>query len=163
MHQSIHRNAVLFKLFLNEPLGGDLRSLPEAIALARQCPNVKFILNHLGAPEVKAGRLDPWRQHIRDLAALPNVWGKMSSAATPFNSPDWKPDQLKPYIAHVLECFGFQRTAYGSDWPVMLAASTCPRWIETLLWAVDGCSESELRALFRNTATTFYRCASRQV
>ena len=131
--------------------------LPSAIELVRRCANVRFMLDHIGVPNIREGKLGPWRAHIRDLAALPNVCCKMSGVATTADRERWQPEDLEPAIDHVIECFGFERTAFGSDWPVMLLATTYPRWVEALLSAVRGCSETELRRLFRETATRFYR------
>ena len=78
----------------------------------------------------------------------------------PQHPPDhqhWQREELKPYIDHVLDCFGFDRTMYGGDWPVAYQATEYPRWVETLEWAVEGCSEDELKRLFRDNAIDFYR------
>ena len=48
--------------------------LASVIQLVRQCPDVAFMLDHLGKPEIAAGLRDPWQEQIRELAALPNVW-----------------------------------------------------------------------------------------
>jgi L-fuconolactonase len=45
----------------------------------------------------------------------------------------------------VVECFGFDRVIHDGDGFVMAFASIYPRWIETLDWALAGCSEDELR------------------
>ena len=131
--------------------------LQAAIDLVRKCPDVRFILDHIGVPNIRERNLDPWRDHIRDLAALPNVCCKMSGVATAADREHWQPDDLEPAIDHVIDCFGFDRTAFGSDWPVMLLATTYPRWVETLAGAVHGCSKTDLRRLFRETASAFYR------
>ena len=39
---------------------------------------VQFILDHCGVPDVKGKAFDSWRDHIRELAALPNVFCKIS-------------------------------------------------------------------------------------
>ena len=49
------------------------RQLPVAINLASKCPDVSFVLDHCGVPDVKDQALDPWRAHIRELSGLPNV------------------------------------------------------------------------------------------
>jgi L-fuconolactonase len=38
--------------------------LPYVTRLAQQCPEVTIVLDHLGKPDVKAGRLDPWRADL---------------------------------------------------------------------------------------------------
>jgi L-fuconolactonase len=127
------------------------------IKMVAQCPDVQFILDHIGNPDIKNGLLNPWRSEIKTLSEFPNVWCKISSLPTLSDHQHWTKEQLKPYIDHVLDCFGFDRVMYGGDWPVASQATEYPRWVETLLWAVDGCSEDEVRQLFRDNAITFYR------
>lgn len=135
----------------------DIRHLANTIELVRQCPDVQFILDHIGKPRIKDQQLDPWREQIKMLAGFPNVWCKMSGLVTEADFQTWTKEQLKPYIDHVIECFGFDRVMYGGDWPVATQASEYPRWVETLLWAVKDCSDSELKKLFYDNAIAFYR------
>lgn len=137
-------------------LGLQRGQIPVALELVRQCPNIKFMLNHIGVPDIKANALEPWRQEIRSLAACPNVYCKMSGAATLADHESWTPEDLRPALEHIVECFGFERTAFGSDWPVMLSATAYPRWVAAAAWAVKGCSEAEMRRLFCDTAVDFY-------
>lgn len=131
--------------------------LGNAILLVRQCPNVQFVLDHIAKPAIKQGLLDPWRTQIRELSQLANVVCKVSGLVTEADLEHWSKEQLKPYIDHVIACFGFNRVMYGGDWPVVTEASDYPRWVETLLWAVNGCSVDELTALFGGTAERFYK------
>ena len=52
------------------------------------------------------------------MAALPNVVCKLSGVTTEADHKTWTRDQLRPYIDHVIECFGPDRILYGGDWPV---------------------------------------------
>lgn len=132
--------------------------MADAIELVRQCPQVNFILDHIGKPDIKAGRFEPWGTEIKTLSELPNVWCKVSGLVTEANHNAWTKEHLRPYIDHVIDCFGFDRVIYGSDWPVSTLATEYPRWIEVLFWAVvGGCSERELRKLFRENAIEFYK------
>jgi predicted TIM-barrel fold metal-dependent hydrolase len=124
--------------------------------LAKRCPHIRFILCHCGVPDIRKQEFDPWRDHIRQLAALPNVFCKMSGLATAADLKAWKPADLKPAIDHVIDCFSVQRVAFGSDWPVMLAATQFPRWVETVAWATEGCTRTEQERLFRGTAIEYY-------
>ncbi|MDQ5979026.1 MAG: L-fuconolactonase, partial [Verrucomicrobiota bacterium] len=38
--------------------------LPAVIELVRQCPDVSFILDHGGKPDIRAGMIDHWSEHI---------------------------------------------------------------------------------------------------
>jgi L-fuconolactonase len=133
------------------------RQLGAALEMARGCPEVRFVLDHVGKPGIRDGLLDPWRSHIQGLAALPNVWCKLSGMVTEADHEAWSRDDLLPYIDHVVECFGFDRLMFGSDWPVSTLATDYPRWVETVLWATKSCSKTEHRRLFRETAAEFYR------
>jgi L-fuconolactonase len=133
------------------------RQMANTIKMVRQCPDVQFILDHIGKPDIKHQLLEPWKQEIKVLAGFPNVWCKISGLATEANFTTWQKEELKPYIDHVLECFGFGRVMYGGDWPVASMATTYPRWVETLAWAVSGCTETEVKQLFHDNAIAFYR------
>jgi L-fuconolactonase len=128
-----------------------------ALAMMRACPRVDFVLDHIGKPGIKAGLLDPWRGHIRDMAALPNVVCKLSGVTTEADHSEWTRDQLKPYIEHVVECFGPDRILYGGDWPVSELAGSYLQWLATLDWATAGFSPADKRKLFRNNAVKTYR------
>jgi L-fuconolactonase len=131
--------------------------MANTIAFARKCPDVRFILNHIAKPDIKNQNLDPWRKHMKEFSDMPNVWCKMSGLVTEADHAKWKRGHLKPYIDHVLDCFGFDRIMYGGDWPVAFQAAKYPIWVKALEWAVQGCTHGELTNLFRNNAISFYR------
>lgn len=131
--------------------------LANTIKLVRQCPNVQFVLDHIAKPDIKNQVFEPWRREVKTLSEFPNVWCKVSGLVTEADHQRWKNEDLKPYLDHVIECFGFDRVMYGGDWPVAYQAAKYPQWVETLAWAVSGCSELELQKLFRTNAIEFYR------
>ena len=134
--------------------------LANAIRLVEQCPQVQFILDHIGKPNIKNQRFEPWKQEIQTLATFRNVHCKISGLATEADIQAWTPADLQPYIEHVITCFGFERVLYGSDWPVSTQASEYGRWVETLSQAVSGCTAEERNHLFRDTAVKCYRLNS---
>lgn len=134
--------------------------LANAIRLVEQCPNVQFILDHIGKPDIKNQLFEPWKQEIKTLADFPNVYCKISGLVTEADHENWTAADLQPYIEHVIECFGFDRVIYGSDWPVSTLASDYPRWVQTLQEAVAGCTSEELNKLFHDNAIKFYRLHS---
>jgi L-fuconolactonase len=130
--------------------------LVHTIALVKQCPDVMFVLDHIGKPAIKAGLMNPWRDELKQLAELPNVWCKVSGVVTEADHAHWTFDALKPYLDHVFETFGFDRLMYGGDWPVSTLATRYPAWVETLDKLLAGSSEGELRQFYRETAISFY-------
>ncbi|HEX9852667.1 MAG TPA: amidohydrolase family protein, partial [Woeseiaceae bacterium] len=131
--------------------------MPNVIKMVRRCPDVRFVLDHIGKPGIKAGIFDPWRQHLTELAAMPNVHCKISGVTTEADHKNWTREQLKPYIAYTIETFGFDRIMYGGDWHVSELAGTYPQWVEIVDWIVEGTSREEKRKLFRDNAIRFYR------
>jgi L-fuconolactonase len=131
--------------------------LAAAVELVRACPDVTFILDHIAKPDIKAGTLEPWRTEMKRMAEMPNVWCKMSGLVTEADYAKWTPDDLRPYVEHVIACFGWKRTFFGSDWPVVTLASPYVRWAETLWNLIGEASVDEKRALFTENGKRAYR------
>lgn len=133
--------------------------LGDTIELVKQCPDVSFVLDHIGKPDIKNGLLDPWREQLKTLAGFENVHCKLSGMVTEADLENWTPADLQPYVDHVLECFGIERLMFGGDWPVVRLAkkATYPRWVQTALDAVIGLSDAEKDKLFYENAQAFYR------
>ncbi len=127
------------------------------IELVRKCPDVRFMLDHIGNPFIKQGIMQPWAGYIRDLAALPNTCCKVSGIVTEADRVNGTADDLRPYLEHVLENFGFDRVAFGGDWPVVTLAAPLRHWIETLWDMVGDYTDDERRRLFHGNALAFYR------
>jgi L-fuconolactonase len=69
----------------------------------------------------------------------------------------WTPAQLRPYLDHAIESFGFARLLYASDWPVSEQTHRYADWVAILDDLTAGCSETERRQLFRDNALAVYR------
>ena len=128
-----------------------------AIELARRCPEVSFVLDHIGKPGIRDGLVEPWKSQIQRLAELPNVVCKLSGVITEADHEHWTKDQVRPYVEHVLDCFGFSRVMYGSDWTVSELTHDYPAWVAILDEITRGCSGDELLDLWRDTAIRTYR------
>lgn len=131
-----------------------------AVELAKRCPEVSFVLDHIGKPGIRHGLVEPWKSQLRELASLPNVVCKLSGVVTEADHQHWRREQLRPYVEHVLDCFGFQRVMYGSDWTVSELTHAYPEWVAILDEITTGCSDDELRSLYRDTAIRTYRLDS---
>ena len=131
--------------------------LANVIELVRRCPDVQFMLDHIGKPGIKDGLIEPWRREITELASLPNVYCKISGVITEADHANWTREQLRPYIRHVAESFGSDRIAFGSDWPVSQLTHRYAEWVEIVAEALGDLNQDEQRKLFRDNATAFYR------
>jgi len=133
------------------------RQLPAAINLVRQCPGVSFVLDHCGNPRVKEKLFEPWRAQIKELAGLPNTVCKISGIVTNADPENWTPEDLRPYVDHVIEGFGWDRVIFGSDWPVCTLAASFQQWVDALRLLTEDAGEENQRKLFRENAERVYR------
>lgn len=131
--------------------------LAGVIELVRQCPEVSFMLDHAGKPDIAAGLREPWQVQITELAALPNVMCKISGLVTEADPQHWRSEDLGPYVTHVLTAFGEDRVTFGSDWPVVLLAADYHRWIETLDQLTRHLAPTAQKKLWVENARRFYR------
>ncbi|WP_369231008.1 amidohydrolase [Streptomyces sp. R21] len=131
--------------------------LDQAIRLAERFPGLPQVLNHAGKPSITAGELADWERQLRLLAAHPHVVCKVSGLITEADHEKWAVDDIRPVWEILLSAFGPSRLMFGSDWPVANLAGGWNRWAATVDELLDGCSDTETRAVLAGTATTFYR------
>ncbi|HVU34510.1 MAG TPA: amidohydrolase [Opitutaceae bacterium] len=132
------------------------RQLPQALALVRRCPEVTFILDHCGVPDVKGGAFEPWRTHLTEIAALPNVNCKISGLVA-YAAEKWTVADLRPWVEHVIAQFGWNRVVWGGDWPVCTLAATLGQWVETTHALTANATEEQRAALYHRNAERIYR------
>lgn len=125
--------------------------------LARRVPQVTFVLDHLGKPAVRGKQFEPWAADLKTLATAPNVVCKVSGLATEADWETWRPDDLKFYLGHAQECFGFGRLLFGGDWPVATLAASYQRWLETVRQFFSFAPEAGRIQLFQTNAERIYR------
>ena len=132
------------------------RQLPLARELVDACPDVTFVLDHCGVPDVKGRAFDPWREDIRALAARPNVHCKISGLVA-YAAADWTVADLRPWVEHVVACFDWDRVVWGGDWPVCTLGAPLSRWVAATAELVAGASADERAKLFHRNAEILYR------
>jgi L-fuconolactonase len=133
------------------------RQVASTVELVKQCPKTQFVLDHIGKPNIKEHVLDPWRDQIKELAALPNVMCKISGVATEADRDHWSIEDVRPYVAHVLQSFGEDRVMFGGDWPVALLATKYDRWVKTVDALTESWQPEAKKKLFADNARRFYR------
>jgi len=125
--------------------------------LVSQVPDVQFVLDHCGIPNLKGGELDPWRQHIRELAQFPNLACKISGLVAYCHPQHVNAGAIQPFVEHCLECFGWDRVLFGGDWPVCNLTSTLGHWVELAKEMVRTESVDRRRKFFAENAERIYR------
>jgi len=137
------------------------KHLGTALELVRQFPEQPFVLDHMAKPLIKKQVFSPWEEDIRALAAMPNVYCKMSGLTTEASWHGWSPDDIFPYLDIVFDAFGCERLIYGSDWPVCTLAGGYQAAHELLLTYMSVQTEDCQKAIFGGNASDFYKLKNR--
>jgi predicted TIM-barrel fold metal-dependent hydrolase len=127
-----------------------------AEALIPRAPEVQFVLDHCGNPKIADGEWETWTRRIDAIAANPNVVCKVSGILANVRG-NWTVDQLRPYVEHVIEAFGWDRVVWGSDHPVVTLFADLTRWVHATEEIVARCSRDEQEKLLYRNAERVYR------
>jgi len=133
------------------------RHLPVAAEFVTKFPRQRFVLDHLAKPPIKSGAIDVWARGIQGLAAFSNVYCKVSGLVTEADWQAWKPEDIRPYLDLVFECFGPSRLMTGSDWPVCTVAGSYSRVMNLTKDYLGKYAEKERNAVLGENAATFWR------
>jgi L-fuconolactonase len=131
------------------------KQLPAAIELVSKLPEQKFVVDHLGKPEIKTGNIAEWAANIREIAASRNVYCKLSGMVTEARRV-WGPADFEPYLDVVFEAFGSHRLLFGSDWPVCLTVATYTQVKDIVESYVYRHARDHRDAIFGDNASAFY-------
>ncbi|HVO88766.1 MAG TPA: amidohydrolase family protein [Casimicrobiaceae bacterium] len=101
--------------------------LPALLKTLERRPDLTVIVDHGAKPDIAGAAWQPWADRMRAVAAHPRVRCKLSGLATEAG-PSWTIDTLRPYVAHLIDCFGAERLMWGSDWPVVELGGGYKRW-----------------------------------
>mmetsp|Transcript_13578 Transcript_13578/g.29524 ORF Transcript_13578/g.29524 Transcript_13578/m.29524 type:complete len:161 (-) Transcript_13578:169-651(-) len=152
-------------------------------------PDLKVCIDHLGKPRTVLGNdlledgttinpniipdekeLEVWRKGMKAMAALPNVYVKLSMLG--YAVPGWirtkeRHAVLKSLVRETVDMFGANRCMVAWNWHVNGAVSDAdgcskvgPDAVELLnmfMWFFEGYSKEHTERLFAGTAKAFYR------
>jgi L-fuconolactonase len=134
-------------------LPDQLKYLPE---LFKSFPNLRFVLDHLGKPDVKNQDILEWSKDIKSIAAFENVWCKVSGLVTEADLRDWKNEDFSPYLEVIFENFGSDKVMFGSDWPVCRLAATYGQTLDIMENYLAPYSKTEQDLFWGGNAIEFY-------
>ncbi|MDX7951581.1 amidohydrolase family protein [Lichenihabitans sp. Uapishka_5] len=127
--------------------------------------DLPIMIDHAAKPAVSAPADDPrhalWRVGMQALAHRPGVCVKLSGLLTELpaerrRTPDDAVAALRPLVDHLLDWFGPERLAWGSDWPVLTLASQPAVWAEVSERLLAPLNEAGRAAVRGDTACRFY-------
>lgn len=133
------------------------RQLQPSIEFVDRHPEQVFVLDHIAKPKVADAELQPWAEHLKQLAERQNVYCKWSGVVTEGDWQGWNLESLWPYFDVALEAFGPNRMMFGSDWPVCLLASDYRRWFDATGQLTASLSPSEQERFYGGTAIEAYK------
>lgn len=143
----------------------DLILRPEHLDVAHDVvaahPGTTFVLDHAGKAPVLSGwaseESQRWAALMTRLSRQDHLLVKLSGLTTMADLGRWTPEDLAPYVDHLLECFGPSRLLFGSDWPVSRRAASYPRTIATARELVARLAPDERAAVLSDNARRVYR------
>ena len=128
----------------------------EVARLARGFPSQTFIVNHCGSPiDRDREGMTRWRDGLKRLGSAPNVQIKIS-ALTAYD-PAPTPESLREVALHCIDCFGVDRSMFGSDFPVGGLWTSFDAIFDGFKAIVRDFTEAEQSALFHDNARGLYR------
>lgn len=130
--------------------------LGASLEFVKKFPDQKFVIDHLAKPYIKDQYYDGWAVLIKEIGKMENVYCKLSGMVTEADYHTWHPEQIRPYMDHVLESFGPERLMFGSDWPVCLVAGNYQKVKKLVTNHISSLSSSEQEGIMGNNAVKFY-------
>jgi L-fuconolactonase len=152
-HRGLHevaRRGLTYDLLINQD------QFLEALMLVDRHPSLRIVLDHLGKPVADGPPPAAWLRGLREFAARPNVWCKISGLVTEAPGRNWTTSEVRPYFDAALQAFGPHRLMFGSDWPVCLVVVPHGDWTAMVRDCAAPFSAAEAAALFGGTASAFY-------
>lgn len=134
----------------------------DAVALLRDFPSVRVVVNHLGFLHDGEDQTheDLWRQGHRALADLPNVYMKLSMlffGCSGYHQDVAKENKVRERVRETIEIFGSDRCMFASNYPVDKGQDIdiTTLYGQFLAWSAD-LSDAERTNLFHDTAVRAY-------
>lgn len=125
-------------------------------ALVDHCPDVQFILDHCGVPDIKANDFETWSTGISEIAKRPNVTAKISGVIAYADGENWALSDIRRYVDHVVSSFGHDRLVWGSDNPVCNLGGGLETWVATTRAITADWLKGDREALYSGNAARIW-------
>lgn len=120
---------------------------------------MRAVLDHCLKPQLRAHSPENfriWADGMRRLAEDTSAFCKLSGLLTEADGPA-DDDLLRPYVDHVIACFGAERVMWGSDWPVLRLRAEYADWHDAAERLTAHLGAAQCAAIFGGSAARFYR------
>lgn len=131
-------------------------NIPYVVRLLKHLPKLKVTVNHLGVPNIKEQRIEPWKGMMKEISEHPEAACKLSGMIT--LGKDCGPLSFDPYISHLFDVFGVDRLMFGSDWPVCLLGGSYQQVVELFRSVLpESLDMKQIHKLCRENAIRHYQ------
>lgn len=152
--------APAFYALIEQDLAFDVLIRPQhldaALSALLRYPKLRAIIDHCAKPAIARGHWQPWADQMERIARESSAYCKCSGLVTEA-SVNWSAEELRPYVHHIVECFGAERVVWGSDWPVMLLNASYGRWLDVSDQLLQHLKASQRDRIWSRNAIEFYR------
>lgn len=132
------------------------KHLPHVLKFLKMFSEQPFVIDHIAKPDIKNGKIEPWRTNIKKLSNFENVFCKVSGMVTETDWHNWEQKDFNPYLDVILETFGASRIMLGSDWPVCTLAATYEQVLKIPIEYISQLSSDERDSIMGTNALKFY-------
>lgn len=119
-------------------------------------PNIRFVLDHCGKPNIAQKEIEEWKKGIELVAQYPQVYCKLSGLLTEAKWKEWSASEFYPYLDVVFKSFGNDRLMFASDWPVMMLSGIYVQWKSLIEKYMENETIEEKEKVFGLNAIQFY-------
>ncbi|MBO9477878.1 amidohydrolase family protein [Shimia sp. R11_0] len=148
-----------FEALVAQDLTFDALTLPPHLGnlrkLLKRHGDMRVVIDHASKPYIRDGEIAGWAEDMTALAQETQAFCKLSGMVTEA-AEDWRTEDLRPYVDHLLTTFGPERLIWGSDWPVCTLASSYARWLETTDALLSDLSDTDRAAILGGNAARAY-------
>lgn len=130
------------------------RHLGAVAGVAAANPGLTIVIDHLGKPPLGTADLERWERELRDAAAHPNTFAKVSGLQG--LTPAFTAESVRPAWEIALDAFGPERLLYGGDWPMTVPSGGYPAAWAVAEELIAELSAAEQAAVLSGTARRVY-------
>lgn len=128
--------------------------LDNAPAVIERVPELDLVIDHLGGPNVRGGRWEPWASLMAHAAEHPRCTVKLSG----LDPVDGSIEGYRRHVEHVLEHFGPDRVMWASNWPATRFGDGYRVMLDDARSFLSALSPMELDAVLGGNARRVYGC-----
>ena len=132
-----------------------MQHMPLIEAIARRFPDIPFVVDHMGHPDISEGPPYPSAQRLFDLAACPNVYVKVSLHHH-HSREEYPWRDLHGFQARLLEAFGPRHLMWGSNFPMVMSDPTYQQRLDAVRGELDFLTPKERGWILADTARSLW-------